>query len=115
MSLSNTSKMLNFIFFRQGSYLIIGIGLVMEKVIQSCLQKLIKKKSAQEGHSSHHSRFLNMVYDAVGPQHQMECEEEMEESPNINDQSFTTYYMRHRNNCGLDATITQNCLLPLDY
>jgi hypothetical protein len=79
------------------------------------LAEINKKKSAQEGHSSHHSRFLNMVYDAVGPQHQMECEEEMEESSNINDQSFTTYYMRHRNNCGLDATITQNCLLPLDY
>ncbi|KAK2369072.1 hypothetical protein QL285_082226 [Trifolium repens] len=47
-----------------------------------------KKKSAQEGHNSHQGRFLNMVYDAVGPQHQMECEEEMEESPNINDQKF---------------------------
>jgi hypothetical protein len=43
-----------------------------------------KTKSAQEGRSSHHNRFENMVFDAVGPQHQMECEEELEDSPNIN-------------------------------
>jgi hypothetical protein len=42
-SLGNTSKTLNSIFFRQGSNLIIGIGLVMEKVIRSRLQKLIKQ------------------------------------------------------------------------
>lgn len=52
------------------------------------LVEINKKKSTQEGHNSHHSIFENMVYDALGSQHQMQCEEEMEESPNINDQNF---------------------------
>lgn len=44
--------------------------------------------SAQDGQNEHSSRFESMVYDAVGPEYQVDYDEEMEESPNIDDQEF---------------------------
>ncbi|XP_058759557.1 uncharacterized protein LOC131632856 [Vicia villosa] len=52
------------------------------------LVEINKEKSAQEAHSNHHSTFENMIYDVVGLQHQMQFEEDIEESPNISDQKF---------------------------
>ncbi|XP_058729647.1 uncharacterized protein LOC131601773 isoform X2 [Vicia villosa] len=50
--------------------------------------ELSRKQYAQEGYNDHHNRFENMVYDVFGPQHQMQCDDDYEESPNIADQKF---------------------------
>lgn len=64
-----------------------------------------------------------MVYDAIGPQHQMQCEEDMEESININDQKFYDYnelsiavrLLTIKSEGNMKETHPTNNLVPTDY